>query len=227
MPPWRFLLNSCGDTKIQVTEAPNSPTVSHLMHTASMLPPAITMLVAIAIACGSTASAQQAPAAIPFARGVLITVIPSKPAGVKGGDWDDKMQRIGVRLKFANTDIRQTFEGYTATISVFAQSVLDGKVRKVLLQEQVPVSLPPRKTQEHECKEITTRFDKTGSKFGYFYDGWIVVVKDAEGKVVQVKSTSPSMEKLPEQAAKIAMNGCYNSKLEPAGDPGRGSTSSQ
>jgi hypothetical protein len=185
-------------------------------------------LTAVLIAASSLcASAQPAPASATFARAVAISVIPSKPAGVKGGDWDDKMQKIGVRLKFANTDIRQTYEGFTATISVFGQSVLDGKVKKVLLQEQVPVALPPRKTQEHECKEITTRFDKTGARFGYFYDGWIVVVKDAEGKVVHVKSTSPSMEKMTERVDKLSINGCYNNKLEPAGDPGRNSTTSQ
>jgi hypothetical protein len=198
----------------------DSPTVIHTMHPTSKLPLAITLLMAAVSACGSLASAQQAaPAATPFDKGVKINVVASKPARIKGGDWDDKMQRIVLSLKFTNTDLKQTYEGYTATISVLGQCVLDSKVKKVLLQEQAALSLPPRKTQDHVCEEVTTRFDKTDAKFGYFYDGWIIVVKDAAGKIVQVKSTSTPMEKLTELAAKIQVRGCYNNKLKPVADP--------
>lgn len=158
----------------------------------------------------------------PFARAVLANVIVSKPAAIKGGDWDDKMQKVAVRLKFTNQDIHQTYEGYTAMLSVLGQCVIDGKVKKVLLQEEVKISLPPSKGQEHECKTVTTRFDKTGVRFGYFYDGWVLVVKNAEGKVVHVKSTVPNYEKMPEPASLLAMGRCYSSsKLQPVGDPER------
>lgn len=160
-------------------------------------------------------------AATPFARGVLMNVIVSKPSAIKGGDWDDKTQRLVVRLKFTNQDIHETYEGYTATISVLGQSTIDGKVKKVLLQDAVKLSLTPRQVQEHMCKEVTTKYDKTGVKFGYFYDGWIVVIKDAAGKVVQVKSTVPNYEKLPEPASLLADSKCYNGKLQPVGEPNR------
>lgn len=189
------------------------------MHPTSKLPLSITLLMAAVIACGSLGSAQQAAPATPFDKGVKINVVASKPARIKGGDWDDKMQKIVLSLKFNNTDLKQTYEGYTATISVLGQSANDSKVKKVLLQEQATLSLAPRKTQDHVCEEVTTRFDKTESKFGYFYDGWIIVVKDAAGKIVQVKSTSAPMEKLTELAAKIQVRGCYNNKLKPVADP--------
>lgn len=189
------------------------------MRPTSKLPPAITLLMAAAIACGTLASAQQAAPATPFDKGVKINVVASKPARIKGGDWDDKMQKIVLSLKFVNTDLKQTYEGYTATISVLGQCARDSKVKKVLQQEKAVLSLAPRKTQEHVCEEVTTRFDKTESKFGYFYDGWIIVVKDPADKIVQVKSTSAPLEKLTELAAKIKSRGCYNNKLKPVADP--------
>jgi hypothetical protein len=188
------------------------------MRPTSKLPLAITLLMAAVIACGSLGFAQQAAPATPFDKGVKINVVASKPARIKGGDWDDKKQKIVLSLKFTNTDIKQSYEGYTAIISVLGQSALDSKVKKVLLQEQVKLSLAPRKTQEHVCQEVITRFDKTEEKFGYFYDGWIIVVKDAAGKIVQVKSTAAALEKLTELAAKIKERGCYNNKLKPVAD---------
>ena len=164
---------------------------------------------------------QQSANAAAFAKSVQIGVIISKPSKIKGGDFDDKVQVVGGRIKLTNSDVRHSFEGYSLTLSFFGQSTIDGKVRKVILQEAVSVNLAPRGSQEQECKEVTTRFDKTGAKFGFFYDGWIAVVKDTEGKVVFVKSTSPTLEKLPEQASMLALDGCYNSKLVAVGDPDR------
>jgi hypothetical protein len=84
----------------------------------------------------------------------------------------------------------------------------------------VTLLLPPTKTQEHITQEITTRFDKIGYKYGYSYDGWIIVVKDPAGKVVQVKSSSAPLEKYTELASKLVLGKCYDSKLKPVADPG-------
>jgi hypothetical protein len=197
-----------------------------IMLTPFKLPLAITVWMAAAIAGGSIASAQQpAPAATPFPQGVQISVVVSKPA--KGdGYYEDKKQRITLRVKFNNTDLRQTYEGYMATISGLGQLASDGKVKKVLLQEQVTLSLAPGKVQEHVCEEIITQFDKVGYKHGYFYDGWIIVVKDPRGKIVQVKSTASTLEKMTELAGKITLDSCYNSKLKPVADPEGSSSSS-
>lgn len=169
------------------------------------------------------ASAQQA---LPFERGVKIDVIASKPAAVKGGDWDDKMQKIVLRLKFSNIDTRQSYANHTATVSALGQSARDRSVIKVLMQEDVPLTLDPRKSVEHECKAVTTRFDRTDAVFGFSYDGWIVVIKDGSGNIVHVKSTSPTLEKMKDKVGTLAKDKCYDKKLESVPEPGRYSTSS-
>ena len=187
------------------------------MHTTFRLLPAIIAWIAATIGSGFIASAQQsapAPAATPFDRGVQISVVASKPRRSQGY-YEDKVQKIVLTVKFANIDTRQGYEGYSATISVLGQSASVTKVKKVLAQEQVTLSLPARKTQEHVTEEVQTDFDKIGVKHGYSYYGWIIVVKDAQGKLVQVKSSSAPLEKYTELASKLVKSKCYDSNLKP------------
>jgi hypothetical protein len=177
--------------------------------------PAIAALIFTTIVGGSIASAQQAAPTTPFPSGVQISVVASKPARGYGGYSDYKTQKIVLTVKFANVDTRQTYEGYTATISALAQSATDTKIKKVLMQEEVTLSLAPRKTQEQICPEVTTSFDKVGYKYGYAYYGWIIVVKDPQGKVVQVKSSAAPLEKFTELASKLEQGKYYDSKLKP------------
>jgi hypothetical protein len=155
----------------------------------------------------------------PFNQGVRTSVVVSKPSKTKGGDWDDKMQKIVLSVKFANQDLRQSHEGYHATIMMLGESALDSKVKCVLLQEVIPVSLESGKTLEHNCLEVITRYDKSDAKFGYCYDCWLIVVKDKQGKIVDVKSSSVSLEKYPELAGKLELKKTYSPKLEPVPRP--------
>lgn len=151
---------------------------------------------------------------LPFDRGVKIEVIASKPAPIRGGDWDDKTQRISLRLKFSNIHNRQSYEGCTATVSALGQSAVDRNIGYVFLQERIALSLVPLSSLEHTCKEIITRFDKTVGKFGYFYDGWVIVVTDPAGKVLHVKSTSSSMEKAADKVQKLQAGKYYDRNLD-------------
>lgn len=189
------------------------------MNTKARLMPSITALLSAVVACASSAPAQQAAPATPFASGVQISVVASKPARGYGGYSDTKKQKIVLTAKFANTDTRQSYEGYTATISALAESAADNKVKKVLMQDTVTLSLLPLKTQEQVCPEVTTSFDKVGYKYGYAYYGWIIVVKDPQGKIVRVKSSATSLEKYTELAAKLEKGLCYDSKLKPVKNP--------
>ena len=187
------------------------------MNTNTKLMPTIAALVSATLACGFCASAQQAAPSTPFASGVQISVVAEKPA--RNDFWEDKTQKIVLTVKFANTDTRTTYEGYTATISALGQCASKTKVKKVLMQDEVTLSLPPLKTQEQVCPEVTTSFDKVGFKHGYAYYGWIIVVKDPQGKIVRVKSSAEPLEKFTELAAKLEKRKCYDSKLKPVKDP--------
>ena len=181
--------------------------------------PTIAALAAVAITCGSIASAQQAVPATPFPLGVQIRVVASKPAQ-SSSRGNKKLQNIEITAKFANIDTRQAYEGYTATISALGEYASETKIKKVLMQDKVTLSLPPLKTQQQVCPEVTTSFDDVGrGKSGWTYYAWIIVVKDPQGKIVQVKSSATSLEKFTELAAKIVVNNCYDANLKPVEDP--------
>ena len=186
---------------------------------------AIAALFAGAVACGPVASAEPTEIAKPFASGVQINVVVAKPARAYNGYSDEKKQKITLTAKFTNIDTRQAYEGYTAVISALGQSASDTKVRKVLMQERVTLSLPPLKAQQQVCPEVITSFDKVGYKYGIAYYGWIIVVKDPDGKVVQVKASTSALEKYTELAAKLENGKYYDAKLKPvAGMGSRGTT---
>ncbi|MEZ0387155.1 MAG: hypothetical protein ACAI34_08825 [Verrucomicrobium sp.] len=203
-----------------------SPTFARHFFTCTRPAPILAALVlAIAGVASWSPSAQAQSTPLPFDRGVRVEVVASKPAPIRGGDWDDKLQRITLRVKFSNTNTHQSYEGHTATISALGESAVDRGVRAILLQEKIELPLAPLKMHEHACKEVTTKFDKTGAKFGYAYDGWIIMVKDKAGRIVYIKSTSPTFEKLPEKVEKLQPGKCYNRSLDAVSAPDSGYTS--
>jgi hypothetical protein len=155
----------------------------------------------------------------PFFKGVKTEVMIGRPSKIKGGDFDDKQQVLKPRVKLTNTDVRQNYEGHKACLMVLGESTIDSKVFKVLLKHEFTFSLPIRQFFDEEAPEVMTRYDTTVAKFGFKYSGWILVVKDAQGVLVQVKSTSPAIEKMPTQLDALKQDGCYNRQLKLVSEP--------
>jgi hypothetical protein len=59
------------------------------------------------------------------------------------------------------------------------------------MREEIPFDLPASKTHEWTGKPFEQGFDRTLAKSGYDYDGYIVLIKNSEGKIVQKFSTKP------------------------------------
>ena len=177
----------------------------------------ITIALSWLISIPATTNAQAVKA--PFFRAVKTEVMIGRPSKIKGGDFDDKQQVLKPRVKFTNTDVRQNYEGHKATLIIMGASTIDSKIFKVLLKHDFTFSLPIRQFFDEDAPEVMTRYDTTGAKFGFKYDGWILVVKDAQGVLVQVKSTSPAMEKMPTQLDSLKQDACYNRQLKLVNDP--------
>ena len=155
----------------------------------------------------------------PFGNNVKIEVMLGRPTKTEGGDFDDEMQVINPRLKLTNASPTQAYEGYVLNFILFGESTIDMKVIKVLQRESFPVSLPVRQTFENKLPKVTTQFDTTGAKFGFKYQGWVVQVTGPSGEIVLTKSTSSSIEKLPELVKQMKAEQCYDKKLKPVPEP--------
>ena len=151
---------------------------------------------------------------VPFGNNVKIEVLLGRPTKTEGGDFDDEMQVINPRIKLTNASTTQAYEGYVVNFILFGESTIDMKVIKVLQRESFPISLPIRQMFENKLPSVTTQFDTTGAKFGFKYQGWVVQVIGPQGEIVLTKSTSATMEKLPEQVKLMAAEQCYDKKLK-------------
>ncbi|OYW78100.1 MAG: hypothetical protein B7Z37_01105 [Verrucomicrobia bacterium 12-59-8] len=151
---------------------------------------------------------------VPFATNVKIEVLLGRPTKTEGGDFDDEMQVINPRIKLTNSSTTQAYEGHVVNFILFGESTIDMKVSKVLQRVSFPVSLPIRQMFENKLPSVTTKFDTTGAKFGYKYQGWAVQVIGPQGEIVLTKSTSSTMEKLPELVKLMEEDQCYDKKLK-------------
>ncbi|MBB5033277.1 serine/threonine protein kinase [Prosthecobacter vanneervenii] len=162
--------------------------------------------------------AASAPKA-PFANNVRLEVAIGRPSKIEGGDLDDEMQVMNPRVKLTNNSTSQSYDGYTVNFMLLGESTIDMKVFKVLQRVDFAVSLPVRQTFENKLPTVTTQYDTTGAKFGYKYSGWVVQVLSPQGEIVFTKSTSASVEKLPDLVKTLKADQCYDKKLSAVGEP--------
>jgi hypothetical protein len=149
-----------------------------------------------------------------FKRRVRIEVVRGKKVKIEGGDYDDRLERVSLRVKFRNGDPMLDFENLSAALYVFAESVTSRRTFKLMGAPKFEFSLPARGDFEYETDEYQEPYDLTNARFGYRYDGWILIVKDESGKIVCRKSTSPSMLKHSKKLADISVGSTYNRSLD-------------
>lgn len=178
----------------------------------SVLPEAPATTAAAAPKAAETAAAPTAadPAAPPTAATtaarlgsrLALEVVRQKRSRIEGGDFDDKKDRIALKVKIANTDTKLSAENLKGEICILAESVLDRTAVKMLGKQEFTFSLPPRGNHELLTDEVETAYDNSAfAKFGYRYEGWLLRIHDSAGNLVAEKCTSPTLIK---QAAKVA-----------------------
>lgn len=142
----------------------------------------------------------------------------------KGGDWDDKMDVVQMKISIRNKSLNSDVEALTAHFWLIARSAVDRKVYKIAQVEEFPVALTstrPGRVLEHETKGIVLKFDRTGAIFGESYHGWVLVLKNADGEVVSVKSSSSVYEQKLEKVFPLKEGDWIDQNFEPASEPSR------
>ncbi len=148
-----------------------------------------------------------------FEQRVTVEPVRKRINRIKGGDWDDKLDRISFDVKFTNGDPTLSFENCKAQLFIFAQSVMDRKAYQLLGSDTASFSLPPRGTFTFETKEVSTRYDTTNAKFGAKYDSYILLVHDSAGKLLLKKSSNPQWLPNAEKIAGLKINSFYDFAL--------------
>jgi hypothetical protein len=171
--------------------------------------------IAFLIVSSDPESSAQSPGS-QFETRVQLQVNRSKSTRIAGGDWDDKTDRISFSAKFINGDTRQAFDQCQSEFYVFAQSILNPRAFRLLQGERFTFSLPARGTHTQQTPEVVTKWDKTEAKFGAKYDGWVCVVRDAEGKVIMKKASSNAWLPVADRLNELTVGQYYDRQLKTA-----------
>ncbi len=148
--------------------------------------------------------------AVKIGERMVIEVVRQKKSRIEGGDWDDKKDRIVLKVKLANTDTTLSAEGLKGEIYILAESILDRTAVKMLTKQDFTFSLPARGSHEFLTDEVETTYDTTGARFGYRYEGWLLRVRDSAGNLVVEKATSPSLVKNADKISGVAVGSDFD-----------------
>jgi hypothetical protein len=114
----------------------------------------------------------------------------SRSLRIKGGDWDDKTEKIQFDLSIRNNSMSKPTGELTATFFVIGEDAGERNKFKLLQKEDVAFSLEARGTHEATTEEITLKWDNTDAIFGEKYRGWVLQVRDDAGEIVSEAASS-------------------------------------
>ena len=150
----------------------------------SLLPFACTALLAAPIvAAPETLKAADKPS-------LTCTADRSRSVRIKGGDWDDKTEKIQFDLSIRNNSLSKPTGELSASFFVIGEDAGERKKYKLLQKEEIDFSLEARGTHTATTPEIKLKWDNTDAIFGEKYRGWVMLVKDDTGEVVSEAASS-------------------------------------
>jgi hypothetical protein len=114
----------------------------------------------------------------------------SRSVRIKGGDWDDKTEKIQFDLSIRNNSMSKPTGELNATFFVVGEDAGERNKFKLLQKEDISFSLEARGTHEATTEELKLKWDNTDAIFGEKYRGWVLQVRDDTGEIVSEASSS-------------------------------------
>jgi len=141
----------------------------------------------------------------------------SRSVRIKGGDWDDKTEKIQFDLSIRNNSMSKPTGQLSATFFVIGEDAGERNKFKLLQKENIDFSLEGRGTHETTTPEIKLKWDNTGAIFGEKYRGWVLQVRNDAGEIVS-ETASSSFLRSTAYLADMAAGDYLDKSGEPQGD---------
>lgn len=109
---------------------------------------------------------------------------------VKGGSIGEKVAAFQPVVKITNGSFR-SFPGNRACVLVMGEDTTRKDNWRVMRRREFEFDLPASKTHEWVGDAFEQGFDRMLFKSGYDYAGYIVLIRNSEGKIVQSGATKP------------------------------------
>ncbi|MDX2081992.1 MAG: hypothetical protein SFU53_14500 [Terrimicrobiaceae bacterium] len=107
---------------------------------------------------------------------------------VKGGSIGEKLAAFEPSVKITNGSFRG-FTGNRACVILMGEDATRKDNWRVIFRREFEFDLPASKTHEWIGEPFEQGFDRTMVKSGYDYDGYIVLIRNSDGKIVQSAAT--------------------------------------
>jgi len=114
----------------------------------------------------------------------------SRSLRIKGGDWDDKTEKIQFDLTIRNNSLSKPTGELKATFFVIGEDAGERNKFRLLQKEEMNFSLEARGTHEATTPELELKWDNTDAIFGEKYRGWVLLVRDSANELVSESASS-------------------------------------
>lgn len=144
-------------------------------------------------------------------RALKVKAIVQKPTSSSGSDYDNRFQIIKSRISISNESLGDV-SGLEGTIYIIGKSVSgskDYRLFKIAKTSDISVEKGKKYTSdETSCK---VEYDSNDDmKFGYKYEGYLLVLKDSSGVVIMKKGSSAKFEKAADNIVKLEENSIFD-----------------
>ena len=127
-------------------------------------------------------------------------------------DFDYLFVKYKPKISFYNEELEETFTGVNGTLVLIGEHVLDSSVMGVLYSQKFKIDVPPKEKIEWKGKPFMSRYDPDYG--GFKYEGYLLVVRDQDGKVVQIKSSKSTWKDNFRKILKAKLKKPYDRKFE-------------
>ncbi len=127
-----------------------------------------------------------------------LSVVVSKRRKTEGSSWYMKTMECSVTAKIKNTDRRDS-PACHCNILLFGQDQRHSNKLEVLTNQEFKLAPKIGRTEEYTSKPVYTRYDSDSNGYGNVggskYLGYIFIVSDVDGNVIDYKIMSSVLEK--------------------------------
>ena len=136
-------------------------------------------------------------------------------------DVDDKTQTFQFTVRIRNREPVREFTGWTAHLYVYGKSVRNDWFR-MLDRTNATFNLSKGGEFSFEGRPVVLQYDdQEDMQYGVKYDGYVIAIKDSDGKVVLSKSVKPAFLKILDKVEALEIDDAFDKtgkKLEHAYD---------
>lgn len=147
---------------------------------------------------------------------LLISAGAKKSDRSAGAFTDTRSIKLVLTVQVENREVKRDLIGAKLTLIALARSIEDPSDFKVVIHEEMPVSVVAQKKFSQDSKEVRLEYDDQNTyRYGFKYYGHILVLKDNKGSIIETESTPTGMTKNAESALALKIEQIVDRQLMP------------